>query len=59
MAGAIDHLIACLNTGERPLTHGEDARKSLELVEAAYESIKTGRAVRLPLVPERVAVATT
>jgi len=59
MAGAIDHLIGCLDSGERPLTHGEDARKSLELVEAAYQSIETGRAVRLPLVPERVAVTTT
>jgi predicted dehydrogenase len=55
MAGAIDHLIDCLNTGARPLTHGEDARKSLELVEAAYQSIKTGRAVRLPLVPQLAA----
>jgi predicted dehydrogenase len=59
MAGAIDHLIDCLNTGTRPLTHGEDARKSLELVEAAYQSIKTGRAVRLPLVPQVIAAATS
>jgi predicted dehydrogenase len=31
------------------LTDGEDARRSLELVEAAYQSIREGRAVRLPL----------
>ena len=50
IAGAIDHLLECLSTGARPLTDGEDARRSLELVEAAYQSIAEGRAVRLPLV---------
>jgi predicted dehydrogenase len=54
MAGAVDHLLDCLSTGAQPLTHGEDARKSLELVEAAYRSIQEGRAVRLPLVPAAV-----
>ncbi len=49
MAGAIDHLFHCLATGERPLTDGEDARRSLELVEAAYRSIREGRAIHLPL----------
>lgn len=49
MAGAIDHLVECLTTGAQPLTHGEDARASLELVEAAYRSIREGRAIRLPL----------
>lgn len=51
MAGAIDHLIDCLATGALPLTHGEDARASLELVEAAYRSIGESRAIRLPLAP--------
>jgi predicted dehydrogenase len=54
MAGAIDHLLDCLQTGAQPLTHGEDARASLELVEAAYRSIEAGRAVRLPLQPAAV-----
>ncbi len=49
MAGAIDHLLDCLLDGAVPLTPGEDARASLELVEAAYRSIREGRAVRLPL----------
>jgi predicted dehydrogenase len=49
MAGAIEHLLDCLLDGARPLTPGEDARASLELVEAAYRSIREGRAVRLPL----------
>jgi predicted dehydrogenase len=51
MAGAIDHLLDCLRTGEQPLTHGADARASLELVEAAYQSIREGRPVALPLAP--------
>ncbi len=51
MAGAIDHLLDCLTDGTRPLTHGEDARASLELVAAAYRSIREGRPVRLPLMP--------
>ncbi len=53
MAGAIDHLLDCLIEGKQPLTHGEDARASLELVEAAYRSIAEGRPIRLPLTPEQ------
>jgi predicted dehydrogenase len=52
MAGAIEHLVECLATGAQPLTHGEDARASLELVEAAYRSLREGRAIRLPLTAE-------
>lgn len=52
MAGAIDHLLDCLREGKQPLTHGEDARASLELVEAAYRSIADGRPIRLPLTAE-------
>lgn len=51
MAGAIEHLLDCVLNGTQPLTHGEDARASLELVEAAYQSINEGRTVRLPLQP--------
>jgi len=54
MAGAIKHLLDCVLNGTQPLTHGEDARASLELVEAAYHSINEGRAVRLPLQPVTV-----
>lgn len=56
MAGAIDHLLDCLSTGAQPLTNGEDARKSLEVVEAAYRSIQEGRPIRLPLVPAATAI---
>ena len=51
MAGAIEHLLDCVLNGTQPLTHGEDARASLELVEAAYQSINERRAVRMPLQP--------
>ncbi len=51
MAGAIEHLLDCVLNDTQPLTHGEDARASLELVEAAYQSINEGCAVRLPLQP--------
>jgi len=61
MAGAIEHLLDCVLNDTQPLTHGEDARASLELVEAAYQSINEGRTVRLPIqsatVPERRGVA--
>ena len=40
MAGAIEHLLDCVLNGTQPLTHGEDARASLELVEASYRSIR-------------------
>jgi predicted dehydrogenase len=51
MAGAADHFLDCVLNGTQPLTHGQDARASLELVEAAYRSIQEGHAVRLPLKP--------
>lgn len=54
MAGAIEHLVDCLADGTQPLTHGEDARGSLELVEAAYRSISEGRAIHLPYPLRRV-----
>jgi predicted dehydrogenase len=56
MAAACDHMLDCVREGRQPLTHGQDARKSLELVIAAYESIRQGRALRLPLVPAGVSL---
>jgi predicted dehydrogenase len=49
MAGAIDHLLNCIGSGTTPLTDGADARRSLEVVEAAYRSLAERRGVRLPL----------
>lgn len=49
MAGAIDHLFECLGTGARPLSDGRDARRSLELVLAAYQSLALRHTITLPL----------
>jgi predicted dehydrogenase len=49
MTGAIDHLMECLKTGAPPLSDGRDARRSLELVLAAYQSILKRQTVTLPL----------
>jgi predicted dehydrogenase len=56
MAAACDHMLDCVLEGRQPLTHGQDARQSLELIIAAYESIRQGRAIRLPLVPAGVSL---
>jgi predicted dehydrogenase len=50
--GAIDALLRAIVGGQPVPVSGEDARKSLELVLAAYRSIETGRAVSLPLARE-------
>jgi predicted dehydrogenase len=49
MAGAIDHLIECLRTEARPLSDGRDARRSLEVVLAAYQSLAKRQTITLPL----------
>ncbi len=44
-----EHVVDCLNTGSRALVDGREGRGSLELVAALYESMASGREVRLPL----------
>lgn len=46
------HVVDCLANGARPLVDGVEARKSLELLTAIYESIETGEEVRLPFEPK-------
>jgi predicted dehydrogenase len=41
----IAHFIECVRAGQEPLTSGRRQRKPLELVQAAYESIRSGRTV--------------
>lgn len=41
------HFYQCLKNGERPLTHGEEALRTLEVVLAANESARTGKPVTL------------
>lgn len=46
-----EHVIDCLNTGNEQLVDGLEARKSLELIMAIYESIETGMEVKLRFTP--------
>jgi len=42
-------IFRCLRAGQTPPVSGEDARKSLEIILAIYQSQRTGCAVQLPL----------
>lgn len=44
-----EHVVDCLERGLPPLVDGTEGRSSLELVAALYESMASGREVRLPL----------
>lgn len=48
-----DHVVECINTNKRQLVDGLEGRKSLELISAIYESIETGREVRLRFKPQK------
>jgi predicted dehydrogenase len=43
----IEHFLACLHTGQEPLTSGRSQRRPLEIVLAAYASMESGAAVTL------------
>jgi UDP-N-acetyl-2-amino-2-deoxyglucuronate dehydrogenase len=44
-----EHVVDCLANGTAPLVDGHHGMQSLELIMALYESIASGREVRLPL----------
>ncbi|MEO7157613.1 MAG: Gfo/Idh/MocA family oxidoreductase [Vicinamibacterales bacterium] len=44
-----EHVVDCLSNGATPLVDGHHGRQSLELIMALYESIASGREVKLPL----------
>ena len=46
-----EHVVDCLRTGREHMVDGLQGRKSLELITAIYESIETGREVRLRFSP--------
>lgn len=48
-----EHIVGCLRDGREQLVDGLEGRKSLELIMAIYESIETGREVRMRFQPER------
>lgn len=47
-----DHVVSCLERGERQLVDGMVGRRSLELIMAIYESVETGREVFLRFRPK-------
>ena len=47
-----EHVIDCLNNKTAQLVDGLQGRKSLELINAIYESIETGKEVNLRFVPK-------
>lgn len=48
-----EHVVACLERGEKPLVDGFEGRKNVELLSALYESIETGREIPLRFRPLR------
>ncbi|QQR35325.1 Gfo/Idh/MocA family oxidoreductase [Devosia oryziradicis] len=42
-----DHVVSCLRNGDAPSVDGKEGRKSLELINAIYESIESGKEVRV------------
>ncbi len=49
-----EDILSCLEKGTRPMLDGLEGRKSLEIINALYESAFTGKEVRLQYVPEGV-----
>lgn len=47
-----DHVVDCIANNKRHLVDGIEGRKSLELINAIYESIETGREVKLHFRPK-------
>jgi predicted dehydrogenase len=48
----LQHFIRCVRANLQPVSTGEDGRAVLELMNAAYESARTGCKVRLPFRPK-------
>jgi len=48
----VDEFIACIKENRKPILTGEDARAVLEICLAAYESVRKGKSVNLPLEAE-------
>jgi UDP-N-acetyl-2-amino-2-deoxyglucuronate dehydrogenase len=47
-----EHVVESINTNSRQLVDGIEGRKSLELISAIYESVETGREVKLRFRPK-------
>lgn len=44
----MEHFVDCVKNDKEPLETGEDGRKALEMIFAAYESARTGKRVPIP-----------
>jgi predicted dehydrogenase len=47
----LKHFIECVRNDTAPVTSGEDGRAVLEMLNAAYQSARTGQKVALPFRP--------
>lgn len=54
-----EHVIDCLNNGHQHLVDGLEGRRSIELINAIYESIETEQEVRLRFTPKRCRLGTS
>jgi predicted dehydrogenase len=54
-----EHVVDCIANGTQQLVDGLEGRKSLELISAIYESIETGREVKLRFRPQRCRLGQT
>ncbi len=50
----LEHVVDCIQNQRRQLVDGLEGRKSLELINAIYESVETGREVRVRFRPRHV-----
>ena len=48
-----DHIVDCITNDREQLVDGLEGRKSLELIMAIYESVETGREVKLRFAPQQ------
>jgi predicted dehydrogenase len=43
----MDHFSECVQANKEPLTPGEEGLKDLKIIEAIYESARTGKPIKL------------
>lgn len=56
LINAVNDIIECIETTERPICSGEDGRAALEIALAFHESDKRGKKVKLPLKNKKLTV---
>lgn len=48
----LEHVVDCIRNEKKQLVDGLDGRRSLELINAIYESVETGKEVKLRFTPQ-------